>query len=147
MNFVYDVEKDDFLKSWRSLSIHSDGFLAARTSRTNERQETCPELTSFGLFTERMKKLPELTSFRVFTERTKKLAEPTSFRVLLNEKGNLPNQRGLRYLPNERSNGYGFFSLKIREMTFFNPCRERRRMARTKNTAEKNIQIARSNVC
>ena len=44
VNFVYDVKKDDFLKSWRSLSIHSDGFLATRTSRTNERQETCPSL-------------------------------------------------------------------------------------------------------
>ena len=96
MNFVYDVEKDDFLKSWRSLSIHSDGFLAARTSRTNERQETCPELTSFGLFTERTKKLPELTSFRVFTERTKKLAEPTSFRVFTERKRKLAEPTSFR---------------------------------------------------
>ena len=73
----------------RSLEVHSDGFLAARTSRTNERQETCPELTSFGLFTERTKKLPELTSFRVFTEQTKKLAEPTSFRVFTERKRKL----------------------------------------------------------
>ena len=91
MNFVYDVEKDDFLKSWRSLSIHSDGFLAARTSRTNERQETCPELTSFGLFT-------ELTSFRVFTERTKKLAEPTSFRVFTERKRKLAEPTRLKIL-------------------------------------------------
>ena len=98
MNFVYDVEKDDFLKSWRSLSIHSDGFLAARTSRTNERQETCPELTSFGLFTERTKKLPELTSFRVFTERTKKLAEPTSFRVFTERKRKLAEPTRLKIL-------------------------------------------------
>ena len=40
-DFIHDIEKTIFSKSWRSLSIHSDGFLAARTSRTNERQETC----------------------------------------------------------------------------------------------------------
>ena len=100
------------------------------------------ELTSLGIFAERTKKLPELTCFRVFAEQTKKLADRTNeFRSvqLTNEKGNLWNQRGLGYLQNERSNGYGFLSLKIRETTFFNPCRERRRMTRTKNTAEKNI--------
>ena len=108
------------------------------TPRSNEFQSVyrtkrkLAELTSFGLFTERTKKLPELKSFRVFTERTKKLAEPMSFRVFTERRENLPNQRGLGYLPNERSNGYGFFSLKIREMTFFNPCRECRRMAQTK---------------
>ena len=98
------------------------------------------ELTSLGIITERTKKLPELTSFRVFTERTKKLAEPTSFRVFTERKGKLAEPTRLRYLPNERRNDYGFFSWKIRDTTFFNPCRERRRMARTKNTAKKNTQ-------
>ena len=82
----------------QELEVHSDGFLAARTSRTNERQETCPELTSFGLFTERTKKLPELTSFRVFTEQTKKLAEPTSFRVFTERKRKLVEPTRLRIL-------------------------------------------------
>ena len=41
-DFIHDIEKDDiFSKSWRPLSIHSDGFFATHTSRTNERQETC----------------------------------------------------------------------------------------------------------
>ena len=94
MNFVYDVEKDDFLKSWRSLSIHSDGFLAACTSRTNEHQETCPPWNIHQTNEE----LPELTSLRVFTERTKKLAEPTSFKVLTERKRKLAEPMRLRIL-------------------------------------------------
>ena len=132
VNFVYDVEKDDFLKSWRSLSIHSDGFLAARTSRTNERQETCPELTSFGLFTERTKKLAEPTSFRVFTERKRKLAEATRLRILTER---AKQRLWLLLIENSRNDVFQPLS------------RTSKNGSRTKNTVEKNIQAARSNVC
>ena len=40
IDFVHDMEKTILSKSWMLLSTHSAGFLAARTSRTNERQDT-----------------------------------------------------------------------------------------------------------
>ena len=115
MDFVHDIEKDDFLKEL-GVAINQFRWLLGRPYFPNQRAS--------GQLFERTRKMAQSTSLGIFTERTKKLIEPTIFRVqneqrnlpnqrvseyLLNERGNLPNQRGLEYLPNERSNGYGFF--------------------------------------
>ena len=94
---------------------------------------------------ERTKKLPELTSFRVFTERTKKLAEPTSFRVFTERKRKLAKPTRLKILTERTKQRLWLLLIENSRNDVFQP--QRRRMARTKNTAEKNIQVARSNVC
>ena len=40
-DFIHDIEKDDIFKELEVIINPLDGFLAARTSRTDERQETC----------------------------------------------------------------------------------------------------------
>ena len=89
MDFVHDIEKDDFLKELE-VAINQFRWLLGRPYFPNqrasgqlferasgqlfERTRKMAESTSLGIFTERTKKLIEPTSFRVFTERTKKLA-------------------------------------------------------------------------
>ena len=90
-------KKTIFSKSWRSLSIHSDGFLAARTFRTNERQETCrtnelriihrtneetPRTNEFQSIHRTNEETRRTKEFQRFTERKRKLAEPTRLRIL-----------------------------------------------------------------
>ena len=147
MNFVYDIEKDDFLNELE-VAINPFRWLFGRPHFPNQRASgNLRELTSLGIFTERTKGLPEQTCFRVFTERTKKLAESTSFREFTERKRKLIEPARLRILTERTKQRLWLLLTEIRETKFFNPYRERRRMARTKNTAEKNIQVARSNVC
>ena len=89
MDFIHDIEKDDFLKELE-VAINQFRWLLGLPYFPNqrasgqlfERTRKMAESTSLGIFTERTKKLIEPTIFRVFTERTKKLAEPTRLRIL-----------------------------------------------------------------
>ena len=82
MNFVYDIEKDDFLNELE-VAINPFRWLFGRSHLPNQRASgNVRELTSLGIFTERTKKLAESTSFREFTERKRKLIEPTRLRIL-----------------------------------------------------------------
>ena len=91
MNFVYDIEKDDFLKElkvvitpfrWLFGRPHFPNQRASgnvrRTNeprnihRTNEETRRTQRVsTSFKVFTERKRKLIEPTRLRILTERTK----------------------------------------------------------------------------
>ena len=105
MDFVHDIEKDDFLKELE-VAINQFRWLLGRPYFPNqrasgqlfERTRKMAESTSLGIFTERTKKLIEPTIFRVFTERTKKLAEPTSFRVFTERTRKLAEPTRLRIL-------------------------------------------------
>ena len=138
VDFIYDIKKDDFSKSWRSLSIHSDGFLATHYSRTNELQETCQIIEPQNVYWTNVE-TPELTCFRVFTELTKKLAEPTSFRVFTEQKRVLAKPTRLRILAKKAKQRLW---LLLMENLRNNVSQPLSRMAQTKNTAEKNTQWA-----
>ena len=108
MDFVHDIEKDDFLKELE-VAINPFRWLFGRPYFPNRR-------ASGHLSNERGKwPNPRALEYLLSEPRNssnQRVSEYLGgFRVydLPNERGNLPNQRGLEYLPNERSNGYGFF--------------------------------------